>query len=178
MQRPVPRPVVLMTVSTSVPASTGIAMMADDADSLFELIRDAIGCGELTGIVLSKPKRIAEGSVRRIDIRGVVIRGEDLFQWSQQRGTQVFHENRDGAETLDRLMAVAGQQFRHVQVKTNAAIWSGRYSKRGVCRLMQEKATPPQETASAAHNRVRPYLIPEGVPVTFLVEKGIMTSAG
>jgi trans-aconitate methyltransferase len=153
-------------------------MMADDADNLFQLIRDNIASGTLNGIVLSQPKRNAECSVRRIDIRRVVIRDKECFQWSQQSGTQMFHDNLNNVETLDRLTAVMGQQYRHVQISTNQATWSGRYSKRGVCRLMREKAIPAQKSVAVEHNRIRRYLISEGIPVPFLVETGIMTSSG
>lgn len=153
-------------------------MMADDADRLFELIRDNIASGALHEIVLSQPKRKTEESGRRIDIRRVVIRGLACFQWSQQTGTQVFHDNLDNVETLDRLAAVIGQQYRHVHVRTNEAAWSGRFSKRGVCRLIRDESTGQQKPVSVEHNRARPYLIPEGVPVPFLVETGIMTSSG
>jgi len=152
--------------------------MADDADKLFSLIQESIRSGILRGMVLSQPKRKAEGSVRRIDIRRVSIRDQDRFQWSQQSGTQVFHNNLNDAETLDRLMAVIGQQYRHVQIRTNEASWSGRFSKRGVCRLIREKAGSASDSPTNEHNRARRYLIPEGTPVPFLVETGIMTSSG
>lgn len=150
--------------------------MADDAAPLKLLIQQLTNDRELLSAVLSGPIHPTNQTASRIDLRQIESDGSVFFQWSRQRGDQVFHENHTAQETAERLCEAIGGQYRHVHLRTSQQAWSARYSKKGACRLRREQL--PQGEISTDHNRSRPYLIPAGSPVPFLVETGIMTADG
>lgn len=154
--------------------------MADDAAQLFEVIDAAIVSGRLQRMVLSQPSSRRDTVASRIDIRPVTIQGQLVYQWSRQLGPQVLHENRDSSDTASTLKQSIGQLYRHVHVTVQNEHWSARYSRRGKCRLIRERHASRAETPNVVtdHNRTRQYLIPDGQPVPFLVETGIMTRSG
>ena len=156
--------------------------MADDATHLLEVIATAVDSGGLQRLVLSQPTQRHDSIANRIDIRPVKLQKRSVFQWTRQRGAQVFHENHTPPATLEALQKTIGHDYRHVHLTVPDAHWSARFSKKGKCRLTRENhsadtpTTNPPENSD--HNRKRQYLIPEGRPVPFLVKTGIMTAAG
>ena len=154
--------------------------MADDAVHLFQIIESAVHSGDLRRVVLSRPTERSEKTASRVDIRPITLRAEQFYQWSRQVGSQVFHENCDQLATLKVLRESIGTSYRHVHLMVRGQQWAARFSRRGKCRLIREDQLKNNFTADskAEHNRNRRYLIPEGQPVPFLVETGIMTPAG
>ena len=73
-------------------------------ESLKNCIREELNTG-LIHMVISGPRK--SGSMKRYDLRPVMIRGRMLFQLEGFDGSQVFHENLDREETMNR-MAPAG----------------------------------------------------------------------
>lgn len=151
--------------------------MGDDAPKLISAIEVAINDGHLRSLVLSQPAKRDEGDASRVDIRPVTLNSGQMFQWSRQIGTQAFHENLAPDQTSQTLQRLIGTQFRHVHLTTDDQRLSARFSRRGKCRLHREPHSPAP-TAKTQHNRTRQYIIPDGQPVPFLVETGIMTAEG
>ncbi len=158
----------------------GMAIMSDDTIRLFEVIEAAVNSGGLSRLVLSQPAKRIEGVASRIDIRPVSVQNRTMFQWTRQIGNQAFHENHDSQTTLQKLRDSVGTNFRHVHLQSAGGGWSARFSRRGKCRLTAEPGSSSAKASpvSTEHNRRRQYLIPEGSPVPFLVETGIMTADG
>ena len=154
--------------------------MADDANQLLNVIEAAVGNGRLQRAVLSQPTQRGDTVASRIDIRPVILQGTQFYQWSKQLGSQSFHENFDLPATVNAFKDTIGRRYRHVHLTIQNEHWSARYSRRGKCRLIKENHTNGAEVpeANTDHDRTRQYLIPEGQPVPFLVETGIMTRSG
>jgi SAM-dependent methyltransferase len=154
--------------------------MPDDASQLFEVMETAVGSGQLQRAVLSQPTQKGDAIASRIDIRPVLLQEAPCYQWSRQLGAQIFHENCDPPATVNALKESMGRHYRHVHLVIQDEQWSARYSRRGKCRLIKEKHTNAAAApeANTDHDRTRQYLLPEGQPVPFLVETGIMTRSG
>ncbi|MCH2210926.1 MAG: SAM-dependent methyltransferase [Fuerstiella sp.] len=154
--------------------------MNDDTENLLNLIESAVRGVNLRRAVLSRPTRRSPTIASRVEIRPVFLKEKQFYQWSEQRGSQAFHENHDPQSTLTALRTAIGRNYRHIHLAIDDRQWSARFSRRGKCRLIPEKhVTPPSNTEiGTGHNRERQYLIPEGHPVPFLIETGIMTPAG
>ena len=155
--------------------------MSSDSEKLGQLLESSILEGVFRKAVLSKPCHRGAAAASRIDVRPVKIRGDVKFQFTRRVGNQEQHQNCDAAEAITQLRAAAGADFRDVSLWTDSAQWAGRYNRKGMCRL-QQVADEQQASAATAeppeHNRRRNYLIPEGRPVPFLIETGIMTADG
>ena len=158
--------------------------MPDHSKELVRLLRKSVLSGGLQKAVFSSPKLPAE-SVRRIEVRPVEIREAKRFQFSSQTETQQTHRNLDANDTIAAFDALCQGDYRNVRVVMNSGISEARMSKKGVwfLKTTAAAATPMDKSESAApelesHNRVRNYLIPEGVPCPFLIHTGVMSRDG
>ncbi len=159
--------------------------MPDHSKELVRLLRKSVLSGGLQKAVFSSPKLPSE-SVRRIEVRPVEIREAKRFQFSSQTETQQTHRNLDANEAIAAFDSLCCGDYRNVRVVMNSGISEARMSKKGVWFLkttatastipVDKSDSPAPELES--HNRVRNYLIPEGVPCPFLIHTGVMSRDG
>ena len=159
--------------------------MPDHSKELVRLLRKSVLSGGLQKVVFSSPKQPAE-TVRRIEVRPVEIREAKRFQFSSQTETQQTHRNLDANEAIAAFDSLCRGDYRNVRVVMNSGVSEARMSKKGVWFLKTTPTSPTttEKTAEStapeleSHNRVRNYLIPEGVPCPFLIESGVMSRDG
>lgn len=164
--------------------------MADHSKELVRLLCRSVLAGGLQKAVFSGP-RIATELIRRVDVRPVEIRDALRFQFTLQTETQQTHRNLDAREAAAEFTRLCQGVYRNVRLVTDSAISEARESGKGVWFLKTTRApaaslntdgnSSAPEIASdniASHNRVRNYLIPEGVPCPFLIRTGIMSRDG
>ncbi len=159
--------------------------MPDHSKELVRFLRKSVLSGGLQKAVFSSPKLPAE-PVRRIEVRPVEIRDAKRFQFSSQTETQQTHRNLDANEAIAAFDSLCQGDYRNVRIVMNSGISEARMSKKGVwfLKTTATSATTPDNKADTAapepesHNRVRNYLIPEGVPCPFLIHTGIMSRDG
>ena len=159
--------------------------MPDHSKELVRLLRKSVLSGGLQKVVFSSPKQPAE-TVRRIEVRPVEIREAKRFQFSSQTETQQTHRNLDANEAIAAFDSLCRGDYRNVRVVMNSGVSEARMSKKGVWFLKTTPTSPTttEKTAEStapeleSHNRVRNYLIPEGVPCPFLIQTGVMSRDG
>lgn len=149
------------TITDLLAASTG-----EDRRQLSDTIRR---------LILSQPH--PQASAKKLTVRPILLRGQPAWQFEWQRGTQAVHENLEGSAACARLCAAASE-FRQVLVRTVSAETQGRRDRGSdwAWSTRTLEATPPRSPVS--HDTERARLIPEGTPVPFLVEIGVMTPEG
>lgn len=125
-------------------------------------------------LVLSGPA--VDGLPQRWDVRPLELRGSICFQWAARHGTQERHENLTASETRQRAVELLSTSYRHLHLRTTAAHWELRRTRRGKLLTSQRPvaAAPP----ATAHDRSPRRIIPEGIPCPFLAEIGVMTPDG
>ncbi len=127
----------------------------------------------------SKPAKGQDERIR-IRIRPVLLKDTGMFQVSTAIGTKEFHENLnlDGAAAL--LEEVTGNPFHAVEVAGAKGKLCVLVSKKGHMTVKEHRAEAKavQDKPAQSHNRQKNYLLPEGRPVPFLVELGVMTVTG
>jgi len=159
--------------------------MPDHSKELVRLLCQSVISGGLQKAVFSGP-RIATESIRRVDVRPVEIRDGRRFQFTLQTETQQTHRNLDANEAAAEFTRLCQGIYRNVRLVTDSATSEARESGKGVWFLKTTRAPEARmntEGNSSApevesHNRVRNYLIPEGVPCPFLMHTGIMSRDG
>lgn len=146
-----------------------------------ELLQSTVDEG-LYRIILSNPRH-KDGEYKAV-IRPVMIGGRLMFQKTTYVGTKVYHENLERAAVIgetDRLLADVYRQCEIEHKKCRATVLVSKKGRRFVKRKKTENDGTDQGAAGKmrlAHNRVKKYILEEGVPVPFLVDLGVQTADG
>lgn len=143
-------------------------------DEIRLLCKECIG-EELYQIILSKAK--GSKAITKVKIRPLLLKGRLMFQVSETKGTQIFHSNLNKEEVTERIIEYLNRDFSQAEF-TSGKLWAMvLISKKGKITIKKKK----QEMACQAdlsHNKVKNYILPEGVPVPFLVDLGVQTIDG
>ncbi|MCM1088563.1 MAG: SAM-dependent methyltransferase [Muribaculaceae bacterium] len=154
-----------------------------------ELLENTVNPG-LYQVIISNARKGNE--IAKIKIRPVMLKGEVLFQETAYRGTQVFHANYRDTEIIPRIENYMLQDFKQCEIEhTNlkAVILGSKKGKLTIKKKMnitktdvikKDETNQPLESikASMAHNRVKNYILKEGVPVPFLMDLGVQSKDG
>lgn len=142
---------------------------------LSELLSD-----RLYQIIISNPR--GKEGLSKVKIRPVMIKGTLGFQETVTRGTQVFHKNCTKEDMLQRILAYMQDTFRQLDAQSMDMRLTALVSKKGKIKVKAAKTGGKEAEAGKlpdlSHNRVKQYLLPEGVPVPFLVDLGVQTKEG
>ena len=143
----------------------------------------------LTQLILSNPTD--KERILKVKLRPVMLRGTLVYQAEEFVGAQAFHKNltEDEAKAyVSERLVLDFKQAELLSTLGNATVLVG---KKGTM-TVKSKRKQPQEagktsegvriTASQSgalmHNRKKQYVLPEGTPVPFLVDLGVMTAEG
>lgn len=122
----------------------------------------------------TKRKEIAE----KVKFRPILLRNQLVFQESITRGPKVFHENFQASEASKRFMEWMKEHFHQAQIETihfSATVLVG---KKGNVTIKRKEKKEITTQNVMDHNRKKQYILPEGQPIDFLVELGIMNAQG
>ena len=141
--------------------------------------------------VASKPLANAECTYLRfkdctkVKIRPVLIKQKNMFQVTYTVGNKEIHENIEKEQATALLSAISGKPFANVEAvndRDKLCILTG---KKGHVTVKEHKnkkpetaTVKPDSVTAASHNREKNYILPEGIPVPFLVKLGVMTTKG
>lgn len=116
--------------------------------------------------------------VVKIKIRPLEKGGELLFQAASWDGKKEFHKNYRAQELTAAILVWMGRDFKQLQMDTTTGSFHVLVSKKGKVTVHSKTCGEKRARADMAHDRTKQYLLPEGEPVPFLVELGVMTPEG
>lgn len=147
--------------------------------------------------VASNPTVRSDKVPSKLKIRPVVIKGEAKLAVTKTVGTKELRENlspkaaaeliRDG---IDFESEQAEQHYKQVEIKTDSTNVVILASKRGHLTVRERRQSAPKQdtkasstagqkaAVTATNDRRKNYVLPEGTPVPFLVELGVMNREG
>ena len=134
------------------------------------LVVDLVRERRLTGATFSKPDR-RETRAPRVTVRPVELRGEIMYSFTLHLSDRTTTENLVPAQAEARLVALLGS-YRQALLHADDHDYQVLGGERVLARA------PTKAAASLAHDRAKHRLLPEGEPVPFLVELGVMTPDG
>ena len=132
---------------------------------------------DLIRIVISNPRKTQD--IVKYRIRPVLLKGELFYQCEAHTKTQVFHENLSAKGLTDKLEEIL-PAYKQMQLKSAKGEFTALINKKGKAAVRIKpvtKDTPPV-AADFSHNRKKRYLLPEGTPVPFLMDLGVMNQEG
>lgn len=131
---------------------------------------------ELQQIIISNPKD--KGGVMKIHLRPVLLQHKLMFQVAQYTQKQVFHENMEKAEALQKVMKYM-EDFKQLELSHSQAKVTVLVSKKGKVTLKKKlQNNTCAEKRDLSHNRKKQYLLEPGVAVPFLQDLGVQTAEG
>lgn len=132
----------------------------------------------LCQITVSGPRE-KEG-IFKLKIRPLLLKGELVFQKTAYKGTQVFHENLSGEELLEELLHEMQGNFRQLAAESLDGSLTVLVSKKGkvTAKYKENQQNAVKMRPELYHNRMKQYILREGIPVPFLVDLGIQTREG
>ena len=120
---------------------------------------------------------------QKIKIRPLMVKGQLMFQASEYVGPKVLHKNYEKMELVSYLeeLNFMGLWFGQYAMETSGENINVLMSKKGtvtIKRKAKKADTRNTEQGNLEHNRTKRYILPEGTPVPFLVDLGVMTKEG
>ena len=127
-------------------------------------------------MIFSNPRDKMLGE--KVKIRPVKKNGELYFQGETTRGTKVYHSNYKREELITQAKDWLSNQFRQCEVDYDGYHGVVLVSKKGSMNIKKKRTAKAPIVTDFSHNRTKKYLLPEGEPVDFLVDLGVMTKEG
>ncbi len=138
---------------------------------LFEAVNE-----NLYQIIMSNSRN--KEKVNKVKIRPIMLKEELCYQETAFIGEQVFHSNFDQDGIIDRIITYMSEDFRQCEVETmnfNATIL---VSKKGKLTINRRQILSNEKKVDLSHNRIKSYILKEGIPVPFLIDLGVQTAEG
>ena len=143
-------------------------------ENLIKKIQERISV-QLIHITISNPR--TKGGVKKIIIRPVQLKNEIYYQKSAYEEKKVFHDNLTAEECCQQIETLL-EEFKQVELLTETERLTALISKKGKATVKIKKTGCECKERDLSHNRKKEYLIPEGTPIPYLVDLGVMTKEG
>lgn len=128
--------------------------------------------------VLSGQRNKDKDTPAKVRIRPVEIKGEICYQATATVGTKAVHKNYTADEVKDYIKDSLENGFSQLQIQGQSRDGTVLVSKKGRQTIKVKQHQPLEPVKIMAHNRVKKYILREGVPVPFLTDLGVMNKEG
>ncbi|WP_461369265.1 class I SAM-dependent methyltransferase [Candidatus Darwinibacter acetoxidans] len=146
-------------------------------DELAQLLGELLPRGALLRAVLSKRRRKSI-PYERVSLRPLELRGRLHYQAAYHLGDKVQHRNLLPGEAGELICGLLQDDFRQALLCTEEADYQVLLGKKGGGKILRQPPSQRRAEANLAHDRPKRYILQEGTPYPFLVELGVMNSAG
>lgn len=149
---------------------------AADITEIQRLIAEVIERQACLLLVLSRPRASSTQEFTKVSVRPVSLKRGAAYQFTFHSLRKETHENFVEESAANRCVQLLNDSFEHAHLFTPSADYEIRARSDGT---FQRKQSPPSKSVVAmSHNREKQYLLPEGEPIPFLVEIGVMNRTG
>ena len=139
-----------------------------------DLCEECIG-KELYQIVISNPQKNSD--ISKVKVRPVMLKDTLLFQVTETRGAQVFHENYKKDLLVEKIVKYMESDFRQMELTGTNMQATVLVSKKGKVTI-KKKNIRLEKQVDLSHNKAKKYILEEGTLVPFLVDLGVQTKEG
>ena len=131
----------------------------------------------LIDLTISGLKKKNEELPVKIKVRPVAMKDKIEYQVSEFIGRKVFHKNYKKDELKKKITDWMQEDYKQAQftmTDATAQFLSGKHSQT----VKYKKCKEVRVQRDLSHNRTKRYILPEGTPVGFLIDLGVMTKEG
>lgn len=130
---------------------------------------------ELYQIIISNPQK--QSDISKVKIRPIMLKNTIVFQVTEYKGAQVFHENYEKEALIEKIEEYLREKFKQMELTTTSVQATVLISKKGKV-TMKKKGIKSGQQADLSHNKAKKYILQEGTLVPFLVDLGVQTKEG
>ena len=139
-----------------------------------ELCEEYIG-KDLYQIIISNPKNCSD--ISKVKIRPIMLKEKLVFQGTEYKGAQVFHENYDKEQLICKIEDYLQDSFKQMELTATSMQATVLVSKKGKVTI-KKKQIQTEKKVDLSHNKAKKYILQEGTLVPFLVDLGVQTKEG
>ena len=139
-----------------------------------ELCEEYIG-KDLYQIIISNPKNCSD--ISKVKIRPIMLKEKLVFQVTEYKGAQVFHENYDKKQLICKIEDYLQDSFKQMELTATSMQATVLVSKKGKVTI-RKKQIQREKKVDLSHNKAKKYILQEGTLVPFLVDLGVQTKEG
>lgn len=115
---------------------------------------------------------------KKIDIRLVTIKGKEQYQITSYTDKQAFQSNIDKTMLLGKLMEIFPDKMKQLNIFSADGEYSFKMSKKGKLLKSENKNNKIKLSKYEGQNRVKNYILKEGMIIPPLVDMGVFTKDG
>lgn len=115
---------------------------------------------------------------KKIDIRLVTIKGKEQYQITSYTDKQAFQSNIDKTMLLGKLMEIFPDKMKQLNIFSADGEYSFKMSKKGKLLKSENKNNKTKLSKYEGQNRVKNYILKEGMIIPPLVDMGVFTKDG
>lgn len=130
---------------------------------------------DLYQIIISNPCKGSD--ISKVKIRPVMLKETLYFQTTEYRGAQVFHENYNKQQLVDKIENYLQYNFKQMELTCTTMQATVLVSKKGKV-TVKKKQFQTEKKVDLSHNKAKKYILQEGIVVPFLVDLGVQTKEG
>ena len=130
---------------------------------------------DLYQIIISNPHKSSK--ISKVKIRPVMLKDTLLFQVTEYKGAQVFHENYEKNQLIERITMYLQDNFKQMELTCTTMQATVLVSKKGKVTI-KKKQIQTEKKVDLSHNKAKKYILQEGTLVPFLVDLGVQTKEG
>ena len=130
---------------------------------------------DLYQIIISNPCKGSD--ISKVKIRPVMLKETLYFQTTEYRGAQVFHENYNKQQLVDKIENYLQDNFKQMELTCTTMQATVLVSKKGKV-TVKKKQFQTEKKVDLSHNKAKKYILQEGIVVPFLVDLGVQTKEG
>lgn len=143
-----------------------------------ELISEVILKENFINAVFSSVRKVSETDFKKVSIKALVIKEEKLYQFEYfMNDNKVIHENNTYAELVEKFQEFVEKTFKQVMLFTDKRDVQILISKKGKIKIINKKPSK-KYTGEMSHNRVKNYILKEGIAYDFLIKLNICDEDG
>ena len=136
-------------------------------------------CLKTSIIQLSFSRPCKETAETKARLRLITVKGKAAYQLETVKNKQAFQKNVE-PEALSGTIAEYFTRFKAAECRGRQEQLFFLQNNKGTIALTKRLpcSTPLAENNCGGHNKIKKYLIPEGTPLAFLIEQGVMNTEG
>jgi SAM-dependent methyltransferase len=144
--------------------------------TLNQFLNQIFNENSLIKATFSNPRKKLSEHPSRVSLRPIKLKEATLYQLTEHIQDKDFHRNITPSECISIILEKLIPYFKQALICTKTKDYHLLTNKKGETTILSK--TPTKTLNELSHNRKKQYLLPDDVPLPFLIRLGIMNNEG